>query len=52
MSPSAALSLNPQIPRNSLALLMIAQAVVVIPHMAQLSPWIIAVCLLCGIWRT
>jgi transglutaminase-like putative cysteine protease len=31
---------------------MIAQVVVVIPHLAQLSPWIIAVCLLCGIWRT
>ena len=41
-----------QIPRNSLALLMMAQAAVIVPHMAQLSPWIIAVCLLCGLWRT
>ena len=41
-----------QSPCNSLALLMIAQAVVVLPHMMQLSPWIIAVCLLCGVWRT
>lgn len=52
MSGSARLGIGPQIPRNSLALLMVAQAVVVIPHMAQLSLWIIAVCLLCGIWRT
>lgn len=41
-----------QIPRNSLALLMVAQAAVVLPHFAQLSPWIILVGLLCGLWRT
>lgn len=41
-----------QIPRNVLALLMIAQVAVVLPHTVQLSPWIIAVCLVCGIWRT
>ena len=41
-----------QIPRNSLALLMVAQAAVVLPHFAQLSPWIIVVGLLCGLWRT
>jgi len=41
-----------QIPRNSLALLMVSQAAVVLPHFAQLSPWIIVVGLLCGLWRT
>jgi len=40
-----------QIPRNVLALLMLAQVVVVVPHVAQLSPWIVAVCLFCGYWR-
>ncbi len=40
-----------QIPRNALALLMIAQAMVVLPHSQQLSPWIMAVCVVCGIWR-
>jgi protein-glutamine gamma-glutamyltransferase len=41
-----------QIPRNALALLMIAQAVVVAPYLFELSPWIIAVGLFCGYWRT
>lgn len=41
-----------QIPRNSLALLMVAQVVVVIPYLFHLSPWIIAVGLFCGYWRT
>lgn len=40
-----------QIPRNVLALLMFAQVVVVAPHVVQLSPWIVAVCLFCGYWR-
>lgn len=40
-----------QIPRNVLALLMLAQVVVVLPHLAQLSLWIVAVCLVCGYWR-
>ncbi|MEE8245133.1 MAG: DUF3488 domain-containing protein, partial [Pseudomonadales bacterium] len=48
---AAALGVAYQIPRNSLALLMIAQAVVVLPHAAQLSPWVIAVGLFCGYWR-
>ena len=47
----AALGVAYQIPRNSLALLMIALAVVVLPHAAQLSPWVIAVGLFCGYWR-
>ncbi len=41
-----------QIPRNSLALLMIAQVAVVLPYLLQLSPWIVAVGLFCGMWRT
>jgi len=40
-----------QIPRNALALLMVAQAMVVLPHSQTLSPWIMAVCVVCGIWR-
>jgi len=40
-----------QIPRNVLALLMLAQVVVVLPHIAQLSYWIVGVCLFCGYWR-
>ena len=40
-----------QIPRNVLALLMVAQVAVVLPHTVQLSPWIIGVCLVCGYWR-
>ncbi|MCZ6641687.1 MAG: DUF3488 and transglutaminase-like domain-containing protein [Gammaproteobacteria bacterium] len=46
-----ALGVAYQIPRNSLALLMIAQIVVVLPYFMQLSPWIIAVGLFCGYWR-
>ena len=40
-----------QIPRNSLVLLMLAQVVVVLPHAAHLSLWIVAVGLFCGWWR-
>ena len=46
-----ALGIGYQIPRTSLALLMIAQAVVVLPHAAHITPWIIAVGLFCGYWR-
>ncbi len=41
-----------QIPRNSLALLMIAQVVVILPLAAHITLWIVAVCLMCGYWRT
>ncbi len=41
-----------QIPRNSLALLMIAQLVVIVPLAQHISLWIIVVCLFCGYWRT
>jgi len=40
-----------QIPRNSLALLMVAQVVVVLPYLLHLSPWLIAVGLFCCYWR-
>ena len=46
-----ALGVGYQIPRNSLALLMIAQAVVVLPHAVHITPWIVAVGLFCGCWR-
>ena len=41
-----------QIPRNTLALLMVTQVAVVLPYLFHLSPWIIAVGLFCGYWRT
>ncbi|TNF88795.1 MAG: DUF3488 domain-containing protein, partial [Gammaproteobacteria bacterium] len=41
-----------QIPRNTLALLMVAQVAVIAPYLQQLSVWIIAVGLFCGLWRT
>ncbi len=40
-----------QIPRNSLALLMIAQVVVTLPLAQHISLWIVAVGLSCGYWR-
>jgi transglutaminase-like putative cysteine protease len=40
-----------QIPRNTLALLMIAQVVVVLPFVQHLSPWLIGVGMFCGWWR-
>ncbi|MEM6708420.1 MAG: DUF3488 domain-containing protein, partial [Pseudomonadota bacterium] len=41
-----------QIPRNALALLMMAQLAVILPHMGQLPFWIVGVGLFCGFWRT
>jgi len=40
-----------QIPRNSLAWLLIAQAAVIAPHFTRLPYWTIALCLGCGLWR-
>ncbi|MCR9279144.1 MAG: DUF3488 and transglutaminase-like domain-containing protein [Pseudomonadaceae bacterium] len=40
-----------QIPRNSLALLMLAQLAVLLPLTPYVSPWIIGVALFCGFWR-
>lgn len=40
-----------QIPRNSLAWLLVAQAAVIAPHVTRLVPWIIFVWVGCGVWR-
>lgn len=40
-----------QIPRNSLAWMLAAQAAVIAPHVTRLVPWIILVSLGCGLWR-
>ena len=47
-----AIGIAHQIPRNTLALLMVAQVAVIAPYLQQLSVWIIAVGLFCGLWRT
>ena len=41
-----------QIPRNSLALLMVAQVFVVVPLAQHITLWVVVVCLFCGYWRT
>lgn len=41
-----------QIPRNSLALLMVAQCVVILPLSGYISVWVVGVCLFSGYWRT
>lgn len=40
-----------QIPRNSLIMLMACQAMVILPHAAHISFWIIGVGLFCAWWR-
>ena len=40
-----------QIPRNSLIMLMASQVMVILPHAAQISIWIIGVGLFCSWWR-
>ncbi len=50
-SSSVEIARDYQIPRNSLALLMVAQAVVVLPHAAHISLWIVAAALTAGYWR-
>lgn len=47
-----ALGVAYQIPRNTLALLMVAQVVVILPYLLHLSPSLIAVGLFSGFWRT
>ena len=49
---SQALGVAYQIPRNTLALLMIAQVVVLVPFALEISPWIVGAGLFCGVWRT
>ena len=45
------MTLRYQIPRNSLAWMMIAQLSVVLPHVTRLPVWVIGICIACGIWR-
>jgi len=40
-----------QIPRNSLAWMLLAQAAVSAPHIVRLPIWITLVCIACGLWR-
>lgn len=40
-----------QIPRNSLAWMLIAQAAVIAPHFTRMPYWIITLWLVCGLWR-
>lgn len=49
--PRARYSAEYQIPRNSLALLMIAQVVVLLPLAVYVSAWVVGVALFCGFWR-
>ncbi|MEM7079838.1 MAG: DUF3488 and transglutaminase-like domain-containing protein [Pseudomonadota bacterium] len=49
---SERLGVAEQIPRNSLALLMIAQVAVILPLSPHISLWVVGVCLVCGYWRT
>ena len=51
-SASDATGIADQIPRNSLALLMVAQVVVILPLSATYLVWMVGVCLFCGFWRT
>jgi protein-glutamine gamma-glutamyltransferase len=40
-----------QIPRNSLAWMLVAQIAVIAPHLTRLPVWTIALCVLCVLWR-
>jgi transglutaminase-like putative cysteine protease len=40
-----------QIPRNSLAWMLAAQAAVIAPHVLRLPFWVVSVCLACMVWR-
>jgi len=40
-----------QIPRNSLAWMLLAQVAVSAPHIVRLPIWITLVCVACGLWR-
>ncbi|MBT8139826.1 MAG: DUF3488 and transglutaminase-like domain-containing protein [Gammaproteobacteria bacterium] len=40
-----------QIPRNSIIWLLLAQLVVILPHTGRMSWWMIAIWLLCALWR-
>ncbi len=40
-----------QIPRNCLAILLFAQAAVLLPHLTRLPIWVTLVCVICAVWR-
>ncbi len=40
-----------QIPRNALVLMLIATAMVILPHVLRLPIWLTALCIACGLWR-
>ena len=40
-----------QIPRNSLTLMLIAQAAVIVPHVFRLPIWLTLLCAACCLWR-
>lgn len=40
-----------QIPRNCLAILLFAQAAVLLPHLLRLPVWVSTVCVICALWR-
>ena len=40
-----------QIPRNSLAWMLLAQSAVIAPHLTRLPYWTIALCVVCVLWR-
>ncbi len=40
-----------QIPRNSLAWMLVAQMAVILPHIVRLPVWVLSLCTLCCIWR-
>ena len=40
-----------QIPRNALVILLIAQAMVILPHVMRLPVWLTLMCIACGYWR-
>ncbi|MGI9288244.1 MAG: transglutaminaseTgpA domain-containing protein, partial [Pseudomonadales bacterium] len=40
-----------QIPRNCLAILLFAQAAVLLPHLTRLPIWVTTVCVVCAMWR-
>lgn len=40
-----------QIPRNALVLMLVAQAMVILPHVVRLPLWLTFLCVVCGLWR-
>lgn len=44
-------SYDSQVPRNSLYWLLLAQFVLILPHLQLLPRWLSVACLACGVWR-